>query len=61
MLKLPLWTALAILAALLARGEQTPTPEKTEAIIPDAQKARTRGNTPRKHPTRGPSPPSSNS
>ena len=28
MLKLPLWTALVILAALLARGEQTPTPPR---------------------------------
>ena len=34
MLKLPLWTALVILAALLACGEQTPTPRGAVATVP---------------------------
>ena len=34
MLKLPLWTALVILAALLACGEQTPTPGGAVATVP---------------------------
>ena len=34
MLNLPLWIALMILAALLAGGEQTPTPRGAVATVP---------------------------
>ena len=34
MLNLPLWIALVILAALLACGEQTPTPGGAVATVP---------------------------
>jgi hypothetical protein len=43
MLKLPLRTRLAILAALLACGGQTPVPGKAEATVPDPRVRRNFG------------------
>ena len=41
MLNLPLWIALVILAALLACGEQTPTPGRAAATVPAAAEGST--------------------
>ena len=62
MLKLPMWIALAILAALLACGEQTPTPGGAVATVPAPTEAATSGpapeltNTPQAVPTATPRP-----
>ena len=59
MLKLPLWTVLVILAALLACGEQTPTPGGAEATVPAPAGAATSAPspvTPEPEPTETPQP-----
>ena len=62
MLKLPLWIALAILAALLACGEQTPTPGGAVATAPAPVETATSApapeptNTPQAVPTATPRP-----
>ena len=46
MLKLPLWTVLVILAALLACGAQTPTPGGAVATVPATTEAATSAPSP---------------